>query len=294
MKSQWLLSSLIIASFIWEVKAIDDKHSFFFNSQFEKMDQCLGINKNITSSSLAESGVLMTVPEGSLTLLQNVTICFRAGLTSGTPSCLFDVAGIQFFYSSPMEPQYGHIRFTGSNHYRTVLFKPHRQFLPKAIFSVCLSLRLIEDLEEKVQSSSIELFWNGVLIVNETMYGESAIKGPLLLDQKNFLGVCNLSAASERQLHLEQGRMSGWILDFKLWPRVISNETLLAYTGCSPSLKQLQIQNMMESPLLTHNGFEDNLSQHIIKIRFWDYCEYPNFETPMHFKIMSNNETLRG
>ena len=62
--------------------------------------------------------------------VNEVTICFDAALDYARPSCLFEVAGIQFTLIQPLNPAYGQIRFThGSD--RTVIFRPDKSFQVK-------------------------------------------------------------------------------------------------------------------------------------------------------------------
>ena len=63
--------------------------------------------------------------------LDQVTICLEMALSYGLPACLFDVGGIQFFYSSPASDLgYGHIRFKNESD-RTVNFFPKTRFEAK-------------------------------------------------------------------------------------------------------------------------------------------------------------------
>ena len=68
---------------------------------------------------LIESGIDLNFTQNSKPIYE-LSICFNAELDYGKPSCLFDVAGIQFTFSHP-ENRFGQIRFTKEQD-RTIIF----------------------------------------------------------------------------------------------------------------------------------------------------------------------------
>ena len=169
----------------------------------------------LRNTSLEDRGVLLE-SNASQESLEQLTICFQFSLAYGLPSCLFDVAGIQFFYSSPLEPRYGHIRFTTEED-RTLLFKQDKWFVGGAPVKVCLSVALESDL-----TSRVKLFWEGAKILDN----EGSVKGPLKInDRPKYLGICKLSDISQLQ-PLETDGMDGWIQDFRLWPSALDEDTM--------------------------------------------------------------------
>ena len=75
-------------------------------------------------------------------------------------------------------------------------------------------------------------------ILDDKRIGEDAIRGPLSLDQGNYLGACKLSDASKSQ-PLEPEGMDGWVQNFWLWSEALERSDLMGYTGCNITMKDL-------------------------------------------------------
>ena len=197
----------------------------------------------LRNTSLEDRGVLLesNTSQGSL---QQLTICFQFSLAYGLPSCLFDVSGIQFFYSSPLEPRYGHIRFTTEED-RTLLFKQDMWFVGGTPVKVCLSVALESDL-----TSHVKLFWEGAKILDN----KGSVKGPLKInDRPNYLGICKLSDISQLQ-PLETDGMDGWIQDFRLWPSALDEDTMADLTSCQKQPDEVDLSPSLSQSKITFKG----------------------------------------
>ena len=114
------------------------QYPFIFIRRFR--DQVIG---NVTSE-LDHFGATLTVSEDDKnSQLDRLTICLRAQLNYELPSCLFDVAGIQFFYAQPREDKihrFGYLRFKNHDD-RTAVFRP-KSFKVGEWNNICLTIDL--------------------------------------------------------------------------------------------------------------------------------------------------------
>ena len=110
-----LLMSNFLAAHVFGLKTYH-----FFN---EPLVQTMVNPEDMKNMSLEERGITLRAPESFDTTkpLHEVSICLSVELYYGKPSCLFEVAGIQFTFSKP-EDKFGKIRFTREQHDRTVIF----------------------------------------------------------------------------------------------------------------------------------------------------------------------------
>ena len=256
-------------------------HQSFYFHTFH-LDHCkTGQSIDYENSPLEEKSVQLIV-SGQKEESKEVAICFRAILALGVPSCFFDVAGIQFFYSNPLGPPlgsrhgYGHLRLKSSND-RKIIFQPGSNFMVGERLKVCLWIR-ITDLK-----SQIKMFWNGQKILDETHQGSDAIKEPLVLNSGNYLGACNVTGASKAQ-PLEKYNMEGSMINFQLWTHRVSDETMLAYTR--GNLTELELSSLENKSIVSSERFE-KVGSHVRPYQT-DDCSTKSKTNPLYVRRLSN------
>ena len=201
------------------------------------------------STSLHDRGVNLIIQreETMVKAHKKITICLRTFLMSQLPQCLFDVAGIQFFYSRPQEPRYGHLRIKlGTEAERTVLFVPPDAFKVRQLMQICLAIKLEED------KSHIQMLWDGKQILDEVYLGKDSIRGAFWLNETNTLGVCHLT---DQNIGTDPSDMQGGISDFYGWDNILDFEDLEGYTKCRsfPAISPIiQTNNNSEIGHLVH------------------------------------------
>ena len=263
--------------------SIAKANRFYFRRKAIGYQRNQGIMNSLENSTFIERGIKLVVnSEDKSQKLQEVTICFEMAMVYGLPACLFDVAGLQFFYSSPTsKPQYGHIRFT-KEYDKTIYFSPETNFEPNKASRVCLVVQLNSTSER----SHIKLFWDGYIILDEQ--SAESVSTTLSLHQNNYLGACQLSNVSKLQ-PLEPDGMDGWIQNFKLWRGVLTNNDLIHYTGCNKTTVAGMIAPIVTGSNVNFTGNDFNNTGSAKKIRSYDVCEgrKPNYTEPMHLKWMT-------
>ena len=146
-----------------------DRYHFMYKAiGYQNYDSIMNVLKNAT---FRELGLKLKVTDLYKSQnLNEITVCLEVSLSYGLPVCLFDIGGIQFFYSSPIsQPGYGHIRFTNEQD-RTVIFFPPDKFETNNASIVCLVVKLSE------KDSHIKIFWDGYKILDDVKTSTNAIK----------------------------------------------------------------------------------------------------------------------
>ena len=157
---------LIILAIFSGIKG--DRYHFMYKAiGYQNHDPVMNALKNATYREL---GLKLDVQDSYKSQkLNEVTACLEVSLSYGLPVCIFDIGGIQFFYSSPTsQPGYGHIRFTDEQD-RTVIFFPPDKFETNNASIVCLVVKF------SAEESHIKLFWNGNNILKEVKTGKNAM-----------------------------------------------------------------------------------------------------------------------
>ena len=169
--------------------SIAKANRFYFWRKAIGYQQNQGFMNSLQNLTFADRGIELVVSsEDKSKKMEEVTICFEMAMVYGLPACLFDVAGIQFYYSSPTsKPQYGHIRFT-KEYDKTIYFSPETNFEPNKASRVCLVVQLNSTSERR----HIKLFWDGYIILDEQSGGPEDVSKTLSFGPGQLLGCLSI------------------------------------------------------------------------------------------------------
>ena len=118
-KQHWPKSNMMILQFMFlflsTLGSIARVNRFYFWHKAIAYQHNREVMNSLEKASFSDRGIKLVVSgENKSKSFDKVTICLEIALVYGLPACIFDVAGIQFFYSSPLtQPRYGQLAILG-------------------------------------------------------------------------------------------------------------------------------------------------------------------------------------
>ena len=186
--------------------------SKFIDAYYVWADGAMGESSDEKIKSLQAT---VAVPEEFVGMeTSGITICVRIMLQNARPSCLFDVAGIRFFFSDP-NLGYGFVEYEN----RYLMFLTRNQFQPRQFFHLCVSLNNSE------QQTEFKMIWNEYVLVDEVYLAEEAFSTNFTLSPKLYFGSC---------LHFATwglpNNMTGTLTDVQVFDQALEVSEMKQYT----------------------------------------------------------------